>query len=122
MRDGMDMKRYLGNRRPASGHFNGPRFSINGIGGRIRVMDCVTEDLLSSRGRKKAKEQFISAADWAEKHGAKVVLLAASTKRLFGEEGKTIKELFPNLIFTIGDSGTMLMLLGETLRAFRKAG
>lgn len=121
MRDAVDRKTYLSGWHPKEGHFNGPRYWLNGVTGRTRSIDSVTEDLLSNNGRKKAKEQFISATEWAQKRGAKVILLAASTKRLFGEDGGTLKELFPDMLFTIGDNGTMLVLMGETLRAFNEA-
>lgn len=122
MRDEIDRRRCRGKWTPPEGHLNFARLLIKGIAGRTRVIDSLTEDLLSSHGRKKAKEQFISAVKWAEKNGAKVVLLAASTKRLFGEDGRTLKERFPRLVFTIGDNGTALLLIKETLRALDKAG
>ena len=122
MRDEVDRKRFLGKWEPSSGHFDGPRYRMNCIVAQNRAINCVTEDLLSSYGRKKAKEQFIAATEWAQDRGAKVVLLAAALKRLFGEDGKALKERFPGLLFTIGDNGTMLLLRNETLRAFDEAG
>lgn len=122
MRDEVDRKRYLGNWRPKCGHYNGPRYHIKGVIGRTRSIDSVTGDLLSSQGRKLAKEQFISAVKWAQKNGATTILLAASTKRLFGEDGAKLKGLFPDLLFTIGDNGTMYLLMNETFRALTDAG
>ena len=121
MRDTVDRKRFLGKWRPSAGHFNGPRYKLKNVAGLNRALDCIAEDLLTSQGRKKAKEQFISATNWAQDKGACVVLLAASTKRLFGEYGQSLRELFPNMLFTIGDNGTMLLLLEDTLRAFKQA-
>ncbi len=121
MRDNIDRQCSLGLWRPKYGHFNGHRYWINGVIGRIRALDIVTEDLKTSQGRHKAKEYFINATQWAKDNGAKVVLLAANTKRLFGENGNQIKELFPNLIFTIGDNGTFFLLREETIRALKKA-
>jgi len=92
------------------------------VAGRTRALDITTEDLATSDGRKKAKKCFISATQWAKDNGAKVILLAAGTKHLFGKDGARLKELFPGLIFTIGDNGTFFLLLGETLRALREAG
>lgn len=122
MRDQTDRQRYLGDWHPQEGHFNGPRFWINGTAGRARVLYSMTEDLLTASGRQKAKEQFISATKWAEDQGAKVVLLAAGTKRLFGHDGEDLKKMFPKILFTIGDNGTMLVLKGEILRAMEMAG
>ncbi len=121
MRDRTDRRRYLGFWHPKQGHFNGPRYWINGVAGRTRALDIVTEDLRTSQGRRKAQKHFINATQWAKDHGAKVILLAASTKRFFGENGNQIKELFPNLIFTIGDNGTSLLLKEETTRALEMA-
>lgn len=121
MRDKTDRRRYLGLWRPKDGHFNGPRYWINGMAGRTRALDIVTEDLATNEGRKKAKEYFISATQWAQDNGAKVILLAARTKRLFGKNGTQLKKLFPDLIFTIGDNGTFILLREETLRSLKKA-
>jgi hypothetical protein len=122
MRDEVDRQRYLGEWHPACGHFDGPRYRINGVAGRIRALDSIAQDFLGSEGKRRAREQFITAVEWAEAKGAKVVLLAASTKRLFGEDGRLPKEKFPKLLFTIGDNGTTLLLQNEVLRAFREAG
>ena len=122
MRDETDRRRYLGSWRPKSGHFNGPRYWLNGkVVGRTRALDVVTEDLTSSDGKKRAQELFIDATRWAKKNGAKVILLAAGTKRLFGEDGARLKTLFPDLTFTIGDNGTMFLLREETFRALEEA-
>jgi len=121
MRDKTDRQRYLGLWCPKNGHFNGPRYWINGVAGRTRALDITTEDLTTSEGRKRTKRYFFNATQWAQDNGAKVILLAASTKRLFGENGTEVKKLFPNLIFTIGDNGTFLLLREETLRALRNA-
>ena len=122
MRDETDRKRYIGNTLPGEGHFNGPRLLINGCIGQTRSICCITNELLTSSGRRKAKEQFISATRWAERQGARVVLLAASTKRLFGHDGDKLKKMFPNILFTIGDNGTAFMLCSETKRALNSAG
>ncbi|PJB44868.1 MAG: hypothetical protein CO106_02615 [Deltaproteobacteria bacterium CG_4_9_14_3_um_filter_44_9] len=121
MRDEVDRQRCLSLWHPKSGHFNGPRYWVNGIAGRTRVLDIVTEDLATSEGREKAKEYFIRAVQWAKNKGTKVILLAASTKRLFGDDGAQLKENFPDLIFTIGDNGTFFLLREETTHALRNA-
>jgi len=122
IRDETDKRRFLGKWKPSSGHFNGPMYYLNGVGGRTRAIYTLSEDLLSISGTHKAKENFIKATRWAQERGAKVILLAASTKRLFGESAHEIKTLFPDLLFTIGDNGTALLLLKETLNAINKAG
>lgn len=121
MRDKTDRQRYLGLWRPKYGHFNGPRYWVNRVVGRTRALDIVTDDLATNEGRRRAKEYFIRATQWAKDNGAKVILLAAGTKRLFGDDGTQLKKLFPDLIFTIGDNGTMLLLRAEVLRALKEA-
>lgn len=121
MRDNVDRHRFLGLWHPKSGHFNGPRYWFGEISAQTRALDITTRDLMTKEGLKRAQKYFISAVKLAEKKGAKVILLAATTKRLFGKDGTRLKKLFPNLIFTIGDNGTMLLLRLETLRALSMA-
>lgn len=121
MRDEVDRKRFLGKWRPQCGHFNGPRYWFGGVIGRTRAIDVTAADLMTSEGRKRAKEVFLSAVEWAHARGARVVLLAAGTKRLFGAEGKTLKERFPDMLFTIGDNGTASLLCREVLMALRRS-
>lgn len=120
MRDETDRSRFLGLWKPSNGHFNGPRYWFNGIAGRTRAFNVTSEEMGTSKGRRKSREYFIAATRWAQDNGAKVILLAAGTKRLFGDEGASLRELFPDLIFTIGDNGTMIILIDETLRALRE--
>ncbi len=123
MRDAVDRQRYLGKWHPPQGHFNGPRYWLSGIVGRTRALDITTQEMGTVKGRRKAKEQFLGATRWAEAHGARIILLAAATKRLFDEIfQKELKKMFPSLIFTIGDNGTVSLLIGETLRALQDAG
>lgn len=122
MRDEHDRSLFLGNYNPPLRHYNGPRLYLRGVSGRTRSICSVSEDILHASTQKIAKEQCIAAMEYSQEKGAKVILLAASTKRLFGDDGKEIKEMFPGLLFTIGDNGTFFLLLSETIRAFTKAG
>ena len=121
MRDEIDRDNFLGNWRPKSGHFNGPRYYYRGVIGRTRALDVTAEEMFAESGRAKARELFVSACEWAEKKGAKVILLAAGTKRLFEGRVEELKGRFPGMIFTIGDNGTTLILEEETLEVLRKA-
>ena len=120
LRDDVDKLRYRGNRHYPEGHFAGAKCWLNGIAAQTRGIDTTTDELLTAQGRKKAKEQFISATQWAWEHGAKVVLLAAATKRLFGRDGNELKHMFPNMLFTIGDNGTVVLLLNEIQRTIER--
>jgi len=123
MRDEVDRRRYLGKWHPPEGYFNGPRYWLGNIAGRTRALDITTDEMGKVSGRRKAREQFYAATQWAVDNGAKVVLLAATTKRLFeGPELAELKAKFPDMIFTIGDNGTVLLLIKETLRALEAAG
>ena len=120
MRDQEDRKRFLGKKVPSSGHFDGPRINIDGIQARVRSIDCTAEEMLTTKGRKKAKKQFIDAVQWAVDRDVKVILLAASTKRLFGRGGEKLRKLFPDIVFTIGDNGTSLVLHNDVFNFLKK--
>lgn len=122
MRDEVDRRRFLGNWVPPEGHFNGPRYWFGGVAARTRALNVTAADLVTHAGRKEAKKQFIAAVQWAQQKGARVILLAAGTKRLFGPEGEVLKKMFPNIFFTIGDNGTAWLLCSETVHALRAAG
>lgn len=121
MRDETDRKRFLDGTNPPYGNFDAARYHLDGVIGRVIFINSITSDLLTIKGSKEAKKQFISATKRAEEMGAKVILLAAGTKRLFGRSGEEIKNLFPNLLFTIGDNGTAAILEMEVLNALAKA-
>ncbi|SMC27884.1 hypothetical protein SAMN02745857_03009 [Andreprevotia lacus DSM 23236] len=122
LRDEAERQRFFGRRRPRSGHANGARVYLNGVAGRIRGIDVTAEEMLTKEGRRLAQAHFIAACEWAERKGARVVLLAASTKRLFGRDGAQLKARFPNLHFTIGDNGTAQMLWADVCRGLQSAG
>lgn len=117
LRDEAERQRFFGKWVPPLGHANGPRMYLRGVAGRVRGIYVTAEEMMSKEGRRLAKQQFIAATEWAEKNGARVVLLAASTKRLFGRDGAELKARFPNLLFTIGDNGTAHMLQADVFRA-----
>lgn len=87
-------------------------FSYKNQKGIIPVLDILPTEMLSVSGMKKSKKYFINAVKYAVKQGVKVILLAASTKRLFGD-GSELKSLFPDVTFTIGDNGTTLAFLKQ---------
>jgi predicted amino acid dehydrogenase len=94
---------------------------LKGVAGRVRGIYVTAAEMMTKEGRRKAKEQFIAATEWAERKGARVVLLAASTKRLFGRDGAELKARFPNILFTIGDNGTAQLLQTDVFRALEMA-
>lgn len=122
VRDEQERRLFWGNRRPRSGHSNGARIYLNGVAGRVRGLDVTAAELMTREGRARGRSLFIDAVRWAEARGARVVLLAASTKRLFGRDGAQLKAMFPNLVFTIGDNGTALLLCHDIQRALQNAG
>ena len=91
----------------------------------LNTIESLPSDFLKKDGIVKARKQFLNALDNAhQNHNSKVVLLAASTKRLFGknielkvnskgmldDSGFTLKEKYPDVIFTNGDNGTSVIL------------
>ncbi|MFZ6798865.1 hypothetical protein [Undibacterium sp. Di24W] len=121
IRDEQERHLFWGSLRPKHGHSDGARIYLNGVAGRIRGIYVTAEELLSKSGRQLAKQQFINAVKWADQRGAKVVLLAASTKRLFGRDGTELKAMFPHILFTIGDNGTALLLCQDIAQALHQA-
>lgn len=121
VRDEDERYRFWGSCVPTGGHSSGARIYINGVAGRVRGIYVTAEEMLTKQGRQKAKMQFVNAVQWAEKRGAKVVLLAASTKRLFGRDGAVLKGMFPNITFTIGDNGTAQLLCDDIDHALAEA-
>lgn len=122
LRDEAERRRFFGRWVPPLGHAAGPRVYLAGVAGRVRGIYVTAEEMLTAAGRRKAKAQFIAATEWAERKGARVILLAASTKRLFGRDGQELKARFPNLLFTIGDNGTAQMLSADVFRALQAGG
>ncbi len=121
LRDDVDRQRYMGNQKPGLGHVSGTRINIKGVIGRLRWINVDSSEILSPSGRRKARQQFISAVEWAAARGARVILLAAATKRLFGQDGDEIIKMFPDIIFTIGDNGTAYLLIEEVFSTLRLA-
>jgi len=120
IRSASDRKKLTGLFNSADDHFGLVRLWIGKICGHIRIINSTYEEVLSPDGFKKAKKQAEKAIEWAEKRGVRVVLFASSTKRLFGNDGKEIKEKFPNILFTIGDNGTTMILEDEITSVFKK--
>lgn len=93
--------------------------------GSLIALNNFPEDCISKNGIIKARKQFLQALKYSvENFKVNVVLLAASTKRLFGKEielrvnwdghldnsGFTLRELYPEILFTNGDNGTAAIL------------
>lgn len=101
-----DLKDYLG--VPQDGFFKPLEFKYQGVPGGIIPLDIQPQDILTVAGSKKARMALLKAVDYLAQKGAKVICLAASTKRLAGKDGELIKNKYPDIIFTIGDNATNL--------------
>ena len=129
MRDQKDVDLFIGekNKRKLQ-FFYGPRYYLEdlfglgfSIAGQVISLTSTTEECFKLSKKREVKRKFIAATEHAVKKGARVILLAASTKRLFGRDGKYLKEKFPNVIFTIGDNGTGLILIKDVFDAIKKS-
>lgn len=91
---------------------------------RLFMIGSLTEDIggddATSETIEKASEQFRMAVKIAVDLGARVILYAAATKRL--PLWKELKLKYPNVIFTIGDNFTGLLLGEGILNAFKLTG
>ncbi len=118
---------------PQNNSFYKPVFFelYDSILGSLIVLEMFSEDSMYKQGILKSRKQFLLALKYAvERFDVKIILLAASTKRLFGKEaeikvnfeglpdseGFTIQELCPDVIFTNGDNGTSVIFNAEINR------
>lgn len=96
-------------------------YEWEGIQGRLFMIGSITEQVVGEKAtresKKRAKEQFVVAVQKAYKLGARTILLAAATKRLF--QKKELQELFPDVLFTMGDNFTALLLQKRIEEAFK---
>lgn len=98
----------------------GQYIAINSI-----AKDLVKDPTTRNLGFKglKARTQVLAAIEELSKKGARVVLFAASTKRLFDRsELEEISKEYPNMTFTIGDNGTAIELLRDVFDVINRKG
>lgn len=101
-----DLIKELG--EPKNGFFAPLKFSYNEIEGGIVPLDIQPQDVLTTSGIRKAKLALEAAIDYLVSLNAKVICLAASTKRLAGRSGRSLKKKYPKVTFTIGDNATAI--------------
>jgi len=93
---------------------NGLRYSINGTLVRYILINSDASSTLKPQKRATAKQQLYEAIEYASQKGAKVILFAASTKRLLSEdEVEKVQREYDDIVFTIGDNGTSLALFRD---------
>jgi hypothetical protein len=105
--------------------YNPTFFNCYSFDGSTIMLNSHPDEFICKNGIIKARIQFLHALKYAvENLKVKIVLLAASTKRLFGKEielkvnwdgkvvdnGFTLRELYPDILFTNGDNGTSVIL------------
>jgi hypothetical protein len=104
---------------------NAFNFKYNNSHSGTIILNSVSVEFLSKQGIINARKQFLQALKYSvENLNVKIILLAASTKRLFGKvielkvnwngfldnAGFTLRELYPDILFTNGDNGTAIIL------------
>lgn len=116
-------------------------YSIGDTKGAVILINSSNLDVSHSSGIKPAREQFVKALDYIVPVNPKmVVLLAAGLKRLFGryleeeigtmvdgtgmivEAKQTLRERYPEVLFTNGDNGTSALFIEEVKEIIKKAG
>lgn len=95
------------------------RMSFGQSHGQLRMIGSTANDLLHSAGIRKGQEQFLEAVRSPLSEGSRVVLFGATTKRLFGRDAARLRELYPSVVFSIGDNFTLMILQEEVLRMIR---
>lgn len=102
----VELVNLLGN--PQKGIFAPLEFSYKNLRGGIVPLDIQPQEVLSLNGARKGRQYLVEAVDFLINQGAKVICLAASTKRLAGKSGEFLKKRYPDIIFTIGDNATSI--------------
>lgn len=121
MRDEAQRRRFFAHPENRVQHASGARLSAGGVRAQLRAFNVTAAELHSRAGRKLARDLFIDCVRWGQARGAKVVLLADATRRLFGADGAELKALFPDLLFTTGDNGAALLLFKDVERALSRS-
>lgn len=103
-------------------HLPGPLLHLAGLTAQTRVLNVTARDLLSAKGRQKARSMCFEAVTWAQAQGARVVQLASATQWLFGRDAAALKSRFPGMTFTSGDNGSALLLCQGVDRVIARAG
>lgn len=103
-----ELKEELG--EPNNGFFNPLNFSYKYLSGAVIPLDILPHEIMTLEGTKRARKALLGAVESLVDSGAKVVCLAAATKRLAGKRGQLLKDLYPDVVFTIGDNTTTLSL------------
>lgn len=92
--------------------------------GRLFVIGSTTEniggDTATEESVQRACEQFKKAVAMAVAEGARTILYAAATKRLPVKE--ELKKMYPEVVFTLGDNFTGLLLGERIMDAFQRSG
>jgi len=114
-----DLITELGEPDPDKGFFKPLKFSFKDVRGEIIALDIQPNEVLDKTGMIKAKHFMFNALEYLVAQGVKVVCFTASTKRLPGRFGQDVKKLYPNIIFSIGDTATMISYL-TTIDYFAK--
>ena len=98
----------------------GLRFSLGSSLCRYLLINSSAHELARPKSQQIAKYCVKVAIRAAVRDGARIILFAAGTKRLFSEnELAEIRRNYPSVIFTIGDNGTALALRADVLHAIR---
>lgn len=108
--------------RESQPHLAGPRLHLAGVAVQTRYLNTSAQDLRSAKGRQTARLQCLAALGWAQARGARVVMLSAATKWLFGRDAAPLKARYPGLSFTTGDNGAALLLCQSVDKAIARAG
>lgn len=98
------------------GFFNPFKFEFettakNMIFGEIILLDILSEETASPQVFKLGQKYLQAAVAYFYSRGIKIVAFTSATKRLAGKNGESVKSLYPEMTFTIGDNGTLLSCL-----------
>ncbi|QQG52866.1 MAG: hypothetical protein HY931_01370 [Candidatus Falkowbacteria bacterium] len=96
---------------PQDGVFGPLKFSYQDFRGEIIPLDIQPNEILEKSGMIKGRQAMLRAVAYLASQGAKVICFTASTKRLPGRTGQEVRELYPDITFSIGDNLTNVSYL-----------
>ena len=96
---------------PMNGFFPPLKFTYKDSTGEIIPLDLQPNEVLTPEGTNRGKLAMFSAVEYLVSSGAKVICFTASTKRLPGRLGQELKNMYPDITFSIGDNATTVSCL-----------
>ncbi|MFA5131684.1 MAG: hypothetical protein WC467_04740 [Patescibacteria group bacterium] len=104
---------------PENGFFGPLEATYGDLNIAIIPLDIQPNDPTTIEGNKKGRAALPGAVEYLIHRGAEIIDFAASTKRLPANNGREMKEKYPDTVFTIGDNATSISLLSVIANSYQ---